>query len=108
MDPFSAWLFFLAVGVGSAFARSRQGGEAPAEQYGSVRGLDNPGNWLIEADRQENGRLDRELVLTYRDVEDPEVMAECANLIGQKAKVLGRKLPEYKQELRDGMRSWYR
>lgn len=106
MDPLSAWVAFAVV---AALASATAEDPAPPDEaFGVLRGFDNPGNWFIEADRQQRGQLDRELLLTYRDLQDPDILAEVAAQLNARAKALGVKMSDYKSSLRAGMRTWYR
>ncbi len=84
--------------------------EKNREQYGLLRGTQNPANWLIEAYRRESGSLvpSREMLLTYWDNEDPGIISECARIVAEMAKSSGMKLSDYKESLRKGMNDWYK
>lgn len=80
-----------------------------AAGVGSLTGDKNPCNWMIEADRRDR-RLedpDRDMLLTYRDVPESPIQAECADTVIRRAKKAGRKPADDQAQLRAGVRSWY-
>lgn len=105
MDPLSVWAVFSAVSV--LVSALTEDPDPTNEAYGMLRGFDNPGNWYIEADRQQRGQLDQDLLLTYQDLQDPDIIAEVAAQLNERAKSLGLKMSDYKNSLRAGMRTWY-
>lgn len=79
-------------------------------KVGTLLGEKNPCNWHIEADRVDRGLSSpsREMRLTYLDMDDADVQAECASRVVRRAKSAGRRPAADQAALRSGVRSWYR
>lgn len=92
----------------SPLARTMEA-QAAGPVVGAITGDKNPCNLYIEAHRVDNDlrNPDRDLLVTYRDLQDSGIMAECAAKLRDRAKRLGRSPGDEASRLRAGMKGWY-